>query len=151
MRFTAYILMLLTIAVYGCKKDILDLDLTDHQQERIIGEGMITQHFKKQRFFFSLSSNLGDVNQTVTNEANLLIKTPAEVTSILNNIPFENIDYSKLYFTLLNEIPQSALIDKLKEFSFPPEEYVINGTSIYFYSPNGYGRAKMNNNFFENT
>jgi len=79
----------------------------------------------------------------------VLIKTPAEVTSILNNIPFENIDYSKLYFTLLNEIPQSALIDKLKEFSFPPEEYVINGTSIYFYSPNGYGRAKMNNNFFE--
>jgi hypothetical protein len=79
MRFTAYILMLLTIAVYGCKKDILDLDLTDHQQERIIGEGMITQHFKKQRFFFSLSSNLGDVNQTVTNEANLLIKTPAGI------------------------------------------------------------------------
>lgn len=30
-----------------------------------------------------------------------------------------------------------------------PEEYVIDGRYIYLFVPNGYGRAKLNNNFFE--
>jgi len=38
---------------------------------------------------------------------------------------------------------------KLKEIDYSPEEYVIKGKVIYFYSPNGYGKAKMSNNFFE--
>ena len=41
-------------------------------------------------------------------------------------------------------------IKKLKIFDHRLEEYVLNGKIIYGYSPHGYGKAKMNNNFFEN-
>lgn len=79
----------------------------------------------------------------------VLIKTPLEIQHILQHIPFKDIDYSKLYFTFLNEKPQHVLVKKLKEIDYSPEEYVINNTTIYFYSPNGYGNAKMNTTFFE--
>ena len=55
-----------------------------------------------------------------------------------------------MYFTLLGEEPAVERLEKLKEVDYSPEEYVVDGTTVYFYAPNGYGRAKMNNNFFEN-
>ena len=138
------------------KKKIKMIDLRRYLEElsfqniqTYIQSGNIIFRFKKTSKINLEELIKNKIHEKYNFEVPVLIKTPEEVTSILNNIPFENIDYSKLYFTLLNEIPQSTLIDKLKEVSFPPEEYVINNTSIYFFSPNGYGRAKMNNNFFE--
>ena len=41
-------------------------------------------------------------------------------------------------------------IEKLYRFDYLPEEYVIDGRYVYLFVPNGYGRAKLNNNYFEN-
>jgi len=41
-------------------------------------------------------------------------------------------------------------LEKLKGIDYSPEEFVLKGNIIYLYSPQGYGKAKMNNNFFEN-
>ena len=55
----------------------------------------------------------------------------------------------RCYVTFLSEVPQGDLVTTLQEHDYSPEEWNLIGDRIYFYSPQGYGRAKMNNNFFE--
>ena len=34
--------------------------------------------------------------------------------------------------------------------SFDADEFMVSGKEIYVFFPNGYGRTKLTNNFFEN-
>lgn len=77
-----------------------------------------------------------------------LILTPQEVESTLKNNPFKNIE--QVYFTFLSELPTQENIDKLATYNYPDEYYELEGKIIYSHFPNGAGRAKMSNNFFEN-
>jgi len=86
-------------------------------------------------------------------EVPVLIKTPQELIHALNNNPFEK-DISKdqklLCVVFLKENPQPENIKRLKEVDYSPEEYVLKDKIIYLYAANGFGNAKMSNNFFEN-
>lgn len=77
-----------------------------------------------------------------------LILTPQEIEEALKNNPYQQ--YEKMYFTFLDEIPLAENLEKLKAFNYVDEYYEQSKKVIFFYSPNGYGNAKMNNNFFEN-
>lgn len=86
-------------------------------------------------------------------EVPTLVKTPAELKHVLENNPFLNNPETateRLYMTFLKEEPAAERIEKLKTFDYSPEDYRLEGKDLYFFAPNGYGRAKMNNNFFEN-
>lgn len=85
-------------------------------------------------------------------EVPVLVKTPVEIEAILNNNPHiqNGKDPDRNYITLLFSIPENQRIEELKKVRFEPEEYIIDKDVIFFFSPNGYGRAKMNNNYFEN-
>ncbi len=86
-------------------------------------------------------------------EVKTIVKTPSEIESVLANNPFladQNKDPERLYVTFLAEFPLPVHIEKLKDLDYSPEEFVLDGNNIYLFSPHGYGRAKMNNNFFEN-
>ena len=106
---------------------------------------------------------------TKTNETDLATKTNAEILKhygfdvptlvltssyikrVLKNNPWnKDKNTDQMYFTFLHKIPTEEYIELVSNISHPPEEFVIDKDVIYFYSPNGYGRAKMNNNFFEN-
>lgn len=76
-----------------------------------------------------------------------LVLTPLEIEEVLNKNPFSQ--HEKMYFTFLSDLPSTERIEQLKHLDYSPEEYVIIDKTAYFYSPNGYGKAKMNNNFFE--
>ncbi len=85
-------------------------------------------------------------------EVHVIVKTPAELEAILHSNPFLNgrsEDPSRLYVTLLAAVPAQQNSDKLKASDYAPEEFVLDGDTVYFYSPQGYGNAKMSNNFFE--
>lgn len=58
-------------------------------------------------------------------------------------------DISKLYVTFLAEKPSQEKIDTLEAVDCSPEEFTLHDTHLDFYFPNGYGRSKLNNNFFE--
>lgn len=82
----------------------------------------------------------------------VLIKTAEELNHVLTHVPFEEeieSEPKKIYFTFLDEEASPDRIETLAEVNYHPEKYVIEGKNIYFYSPTGYGRAKMSNNFFE--
>lgn len=84
-------------------------------------------------------------------DVKVIVKTPEEIEYVLNNNPFikkkKNIE--RLYVTFLSENPSEANITKLKENNYAPEEYIIDDTNIFLFFPNGYGKAKLNNNHFE--
>jgi uncharacterized protein (DUF1697 family) len=83
----------------------------------------------------------------------VIVKNADDLTKVLNNNPFvnlrhENIDY--LHVTILASLPDATLLDKINTSSYMPDEFSVIDDVIYLFCPNGYGRTKLNNNFFEN-
>jgi len=85
-------------------------------------------------------------------DVKVIVITPEEIESVLKNNRFikKKKDVEKLYVTFLTKSPSDENIKKLNTIDYSPEEYFIDGSYIYLFVPNGYGKAKLNNNFFEN-
>lgn len=82
----------------------------------------------------------------------IVIRTSEELKSLVATNPFlvsSYRDQERIYITFLKEGPSPDNIIKLKSVNCHPEEFILSGKAIYFYSPLGYAKAKMNNNFFE--
>ena len=80
-----------------------------------------------------------------------LVLTSDYIENVLENNPWKKeTDTAKLYFTFLVEEPIQENIVKIKKEKYLPDEFSINKKVIYVNVPNGYGRTKLNNNFFEN-
>lgn len=82
----------------------------------------------------------------------VMVITPAKIEYVLDKNPFVKMkkDIERLYVTFLSESPLKENIIKLNAIDFSPEEYFLDGRYIFLYVPNGYGKAKLNNNLFEN-
>ena len=81
-----------------------------------------------------------------------MVRLLEEFQYVLSNNPLLKDpakDHGRLYITFLDEVPSKEKVEALKEFDYSPEEYVIKDRVVFFYSPHGYGKAKMSNNFFE--
>jgi uncharacterized protein (DUF1697 family) len=59
-------------------------------------------------------------------------------------------DISHLHITFLSNSPGILFFQILKNNSYLPDQYSINDRTIYLLCPNGYGKTKLTNNFFEN-
>lgn len=59
-------------------------------------------------------------------------------------------DIERLFVTFLADTPNKTEKDKIEKLDYSPDNFIMNGKEIYLYCPNGYGRTKLNNNFFEN-
>lgn len=82
----------------------------------------------------------------------VIIRTVDEMETTIANNPFlktKNIELEKLHITYLSGTPVPNSIEKIKEYNFEPDEFQIIGKEIYVYCPNGYGRTKLTNTFFE--
>lgn len=80
----------------------------------------------------------------------VMVLVPEDLDRVLANNPFlPEKDPKRLYVTFLSTQPAQDLQDQLLGEDYTPEAFVLREQHIYFFSPSGYGRAKMNNNFFE--
>lgn len=71
---------------------------------------------------------------------------------IKNENPFigvNHMDESKLHISYLSIEPEKQLVEQLNGSDFGAEEFIIAGRAIYLHCPNGYGKSKLTNNFFE--
>ncbi len=84
-------------------------------------------------------------------EVPVLILTEKNLLSILEKNPYNNgkKDASKLHVTLLDTMPESSLLASTRDEKFQSDEFVIDGTTIYLYCPDGYGMTKFSTMFFE--
>ncbi len=81
-----------------------------------------------------------------------IIRSNAALHKILEDNPFlqdGNASPEKLHVTFLSDIPEEKNVKSLEERNFLPDEFRIMGREIFLHCPNGYGRTKLNNTFFE--
>jgi len=82
----------------------------------------------------------------------VIVITAAQFSDVFSSNPFlneRNEDVSKLHVTFLSEKPRQKYLDKIAEVTHPPDECIIRDKVVYLYCPDGYGRTKFTNNFFE--
>ena len=77
-------------------------------------------------------------------EIPVLVRTRAELVSVAERSPFDHItDYSKLAITFLDTEPSPFDVTALRTANPEPEQFVIDGTTMYAYYPNGLGQTKL--------
>jgi uncharacterized protein (DUF1697 family) len=59
-------------------------------------------------------------------------------------------DVTKLHVTFLAKEPEKERFEKIEIEKYLPDEFILDAKSLYLFCPNGYGKTKLNNNFFEN-
>lgn len=85
-------------------------------------------------------------------EIPVLVLALQHMTEVFENNPFVNDrqeDITKLHATFLATLPEIERISKIEKDKYFPDEFHLSGKTLYLFCPNGYGRTKLNNNFFE--
>jgi uncharacterized protein (DUF1697 family) len=75
----------------------------------------------------------------------VLLRTRAELATTLKRNPFG----AEAYVTFLDEAPPRARIAAIDPAAYAPDEFAVHGREVFVRCPNGYGRTKINNAFFE--
>lgn len=83
-------------------------------------------------------------------EVTVFVYIPDNFKKVIENQPFPKDDIKPLMVTFLDQIPNKENLSKLEVIDVNYEQYQLKGKVMYLYFPNGYGRAKMSNNFLEN-
>lgn len=80
-----------------------------------------------------------------------LVYTPAVWDAIYSHNPYlsETPDQKGLYFVFLYDTPAEGKLSDLTKECFPNEAFSLTPECIYLNVKAGYGKAKCNNNFFE--
>lgn len=82
----------------------------------------------------------------------VLVRTAAEIEEVISSNPFLNdpaVAEDKLHVTLLDALPAPERLELLRTVHFPPDDFAIREQIIYLHCPDGYGRTKLTNTFFE--
>ena len=58
-------------------------------------------------------------------------------------------DPKSLHVTFLATAPAKHAVGALDGDAFSPDEFRVHGQEVYLSCPNGYGRTKINNSWFE--
>ena len=94
----------------------------------------------------------GKIKQVFSFPVAVLLRLPTELQQIINNNPFleeKGLDTDKLFITFLSDAPTESALSQIKEMPDELDRFVANRKEIYLYCPNGYGRTKFSNDFFE--
>jgi uncharacterized protein (DUF1697 family) len=81
----------------------------------------------------------------------VLLRTNAELAGIAAGNPFDasGTDSATLHVTFLAERPDPARVRGLDPARGQPDEFRVAGREVYLHCPNGYGRSKLTNAYFE--
>jgi uncharacterized protein (DUF1697 family) len=91
------------------------------------------------------------IKQNSDLEVKVLLRTTEELESVIDNNPFlqeENINPERLYVTFLSSSPESARMKGVPTQD-KKDRFIISNEEIYLHCPDGYGRTKLSNDFFE--
>jgi len=75
----------------------------------------------------------------------VLLRTPKQLARVAAANPYG----PNAYVTFLEDKARAQLVRALDPEPFSPEAFTIDGTEVYLHLPNGAGRTKLNNTFFE--
>lgn len=85
-------------------------------------------------------------------EINVIVRSILFLEQALADNPYQGkyfSDKSKCFITFLSRPPGTSELRNLDNISFAGESFALKEDLIYLYLTNGYGRAKLTNNYFE--
>lgn len=84
-------------------------------------------------------------------DVRVLLRSRKEMAQVVEGNPFlaGGLDRAKLHVTFLEAVPDPALLTGINAGKAPPDEFHASGSQVYLYCPEGYGRSKLNNAFWE--
>jgi uncharacterized protein (DUF1697 family) len=84
-------------------------------------------------------------------DVTVFVRTPAQLATLVGANPLagDRADPTKLHVTFLASRPARAKVAALDGRRYAPDEFVVVGDAVYVACPNGYGRTKINNTYFE--
>lgn len=155
---TTYISILRGINVSGQKKvpmkelQAVYVSVGLHDVQTYIQSGNVVFQTEEQ----SLAALAKKIEQAISThfgfDVPVLIRTGAEMSEVLTSNPFvkeTGIEADKLHVTFLDEQPGSEALEKLLTYDYPPDRFIVQAKEVFVYCPNGYGRTKLTNTFFE--
>jgi len=74
-----------------------------------------------------------------------LLRTATDLAKTVQANPFG----PTAYVTFLDGAPDHRRVATLDASAFEPDEFAVKGAEVFLRCPNGYGRTKLNNTFFE--
>ena len=77
----------------------------------------------------------------------VLVRSASELAAVLEGDPFG--DPETMHVTFLAEKPAASRVSALDPDRSPPDEFRVIGREVYLRCPNGYGRSKLSNAYFE--
>jgi len=86
-------------------------------------------------------------------EVPVLVLKKEQIQKIVNWNPFlleDGIELDKLHVTFLSGAPGSEHLEAIESNNYGNDRYIVLDTTVYLYCPNGYGRTRLTNTFFEN-
>lgn len=86
------------------------------------------------------------IEKTFGFHTSLLLKKRDELKQVLERNPFRE---ENVYITFLLEAATKIPYDAFEKIKQSSEQLVVDRDVIYLYAPDGYGRTKLSNNFFE--
>ncbi len=84
-------------------------------------------------------------------QAPIVTRTDAEIRRIAEGNPFlaDGADPDKLHVVFLADEPSDRAVHSLDARRSPPDRFVVNGSEIYLHCPDGFGRSKLTNGYFD--
>ena len=85
-------------------------------------------------------------------EVSVIVLTMEEMKELIERNPFKadkTKDNSFLHVTILTSKPEQINIETINEVKLPGEEFELSERVVYLYCPDGYGKTRLSNTFFE--
>jgi len=126
-----------------------------------LGYSKVTSYLQSGNVIFATTNNKetsfleNQIQEQILKDFNLnissIVLTKKALLNIYSNNPFlndEKLEIQKLYIAFLNKNPDLKEFKSILEKEYS-EEMIIQDRVIYLYYTYGYGKSKVNNNFFE--
>jgi uncharacterized protein (DUF1697 family) len=92
------------------------------------------------------------IEQKYKFHADVLVRSVHNVKKVIDENPFlkkPGVDPAFLYVTFLSQAPDAQSTPNLSNVTSGADQFEIRGAEIFLWCPDGYGRTKLSNNFFE--
>lgn len=91
--------------------------------------------------------------QTFNYQVEVIIRTKEELEKVIESSPYAEKETEYLHVTFLSDTPSETAVQTIHPENIrgikSSEKFIVQSREIYLYLPHGYGRTKLNNNFFE--
>lgn len=82
----------------------------------------------------------------------VIVRDMTELEGLKKRNPYleeELFDPAKMAVLFLDKSPETEFLNRIKEINYPPDKFNVDSDEIFLFCPTGFGRSKLNTNFFE--